>query len=124
MRKYRIYGDILSLVKNGRTYVDPNEADKTVHSKEHRELALEAARKVMTLLKNRDNILPLYNRNIKKVGVFGLAASVISLGDYSEPYGGAKDKLMPGDVTPYEIMRSDVVLFGKLGGNEVVFIPF
>jgi beta-glucosidase len=137
------YGALLSLVKDGRIseetvdvalrriltvkfelglfenpYVDPKEADRTVHSKEHRDLALEAARKVMTLLKNKDNVLPLSDRNIKKVGVFGPAANVISLGDYSEPYGGAKDKLMPGDVTPYEGLKRRLQ-----GKAEVVLHP-
>ncbi|MGQ1890745.1 glycoside hydrolase family 3 C-terminal domain-containing protein [Thermophagus sp. OGC60D27] len=41
-----------------------------VDSKEHQELALEAARKSMVLLKNDNNILPL-DKNIKNVAVIG-----------------------------------------------------
>ncbi|MDH5794882.1 MAG: glycoside hydrolase family 3 C-terminal domain-containing protein, partial [Candidatus Bathyarchaeota archaeon] len=40
-------------------YVDPGRASKLVGSSEHRELALLAARKSMTLLKNEGNVLPL-----------------------------------------------------------------
>ncbi|MDR0713754.1 MAG: glycoside hydrolase family 3 C-terminal domain-containing protein [Bacteroidales bacterium] len=124
------YGDLLSLVKNGRIseetldlslrriltvkfelglfenpYVDPKKADQTVHSKEHRAFALEAARKVMTLLKNDENTLPLSDKNIKKAGVFGPAANVMSLGDYSGPFGRAKSEHISGSVTPYEGLK-------------------
>jgi beta-glucosidase len=98
-------------------YVDPNEADKTVRCDEHRMLALEAARKVMTLLKNNNNILPLSDREIKKIGVFGSAANVMSLGDYSGPSGGAKGEHIPGNITPYEGLKqrlqgkAEVVLY-------------
>jgi beta-glucosidase len=86
-------------------YVDPAEADRLVRSKAHRELALEAARKVMTLLKNRDNILPLSDMTVKKIGVFGPAANVMSLGDYSGPSGGLKGELVAGNITPYEGLK-------------------
>jgi beta-glucosidase len=97
-------------------YVSPKEADKTVRSKEHRALALEAARKVMTLLKNSNNTLPLSDSKIKTVGLFGPAANVMSLGDYSSPSGGAKGENIPGNVTPYEGLKqrlqgkADVIL--------------
>jgi beta-glucosidase len=122
--------DLLSLVKSGRIseqtidislrriltvkfelglfenpYVDPQEADKTVRSREHRELALEAARKVMTLLKNKDNVLPLSDKAIKRVGLFGPAANMMSLGDYSGPVGGLKSEHMTEFVTPYQGLK-------------------
>lgn len=124
------YGDLLSLVKNGRIaeetvdrslrriltvkfdlglfenpYVDPEEADRIVRCREHRELALEAARKVMTLLKNENNALPLSEGSVRRVGVFGPAANVMSLGDYSSPNGGPKGELISGNVTPYEGLK-------------------
>jgi beta-glucosidase len=124
------YHDLLSLVKSGRLseevidqslrrvltakfelglfenpYVDPKEAERTVRRKEHRELALEAARKVMTLLKNDHHTLPLSDSAVKRIGLFGSAADVLSLGDYSGPYGGLKREAMTGSVTPYEGLK-------------------
>ena len=49
---------------------DAKEAEKIVHYKEHQELALEAARQSIVLLKNEKNILPL-NKDIKSVAVIG-----------------------------------------------------
>jgi beta-glucosidase len=99
-------------------YVDPKEAEKLVRCKEHRELALEAARKVMTLLKNKNNILPLSDKSIKKIGVFGPAANVMSLGDYSGPSGGLKGELVEGNITPYEGLKQRLQ-----GKAEVVLHP-
>jgi beta-glucosidase len=134
------YHDILSLVKSGRIseqtideslrriltvkfelglfenpFVVPEEADKIVRCREHRDLALDAARKVMTLLKNRDNILPLSDNTVKKIGLFGPAANVLSLGDYSGPYGGAKGEFLTDGVTPFMGLKQRL-----LGKAEVV----
>ncbi len=51
-------------------------------SKEHRELALEAARKSIVLLKN-DGILPLKKDKIKSIAVIGPNAAEAQLGIYS-----------------------------------------
>ena len=81
-------------------YVDPAKAATIVRSPEHRELAYEAACKAMTLLKN-DGILPLRPGSVKRIGVFGPAADVLNVGDYSGGRGGWK-----GDgVTPYEGLK-------------------
>ncbi len=65
-------------------YVDPDYAFKTVHAKESRELALQAAREGIVLLKNDNNILPL-KKNIKKIAVIGPNADnrLNQLGDYT-----------------------------------------
>jgi beta-glucosidase len=97
-----------------RPYVDTAAANRIVRSTAHRALALEAARKTMTLLKNKNYALPLNARLIKRVGVFGPAASVLSLGDYSGPGGGWKGS---GAVTPIEGLskrfegKAEVVLY-------------
>jgi len=135
----RGYPDLPELVKNGRIsekqidesvrrvltckfqlglfdqpYVDATEADRIVRCPEHKQLALEAARKVMTLLKNRDNALPLSDKKIKRVGMFGPAADVLSLGDYAGPYGGWKGNDAP---TPYQALterlkgKAEVILY-------------
>ncbi|MCC8152850.1 MAG: glycoside hydrolase family 3 C-terminal domain-containing protein [Tannerellaceae bacterium] len=46
------------------------EADRIAHSKEHQEVALDAARQSMVLLKNEGNLLPL-SKDIKNVAVIG-----------------------------------------------------
>lgn len=51
--------------------------------KEHQELALEAARQSMVLLKNEKNFLPLNLKKIKKIGVVGVSAGHNEYGDYS-----------------------------------------
>ncbi|MDR2425047.1 MAG: glycoside hydrolase family 3 C-terminal domain-containing protein [Prevotellaceae bacterium] len=87
-------------------YVDPKEADRIVNSKEHKMLATEAARKVMTLLKNKDNILPLSDKAVKRIGVFGPAANRLSTGDYSGPSGGLKGEFIANSVNPYQGLKA------------------
>jgi len=133
------YPDLLDLVKSGRIseilidkslrriltckfelglfdepYVDAAKADGIVRNDEHKKLALDAARSAMTLLKNNNNTLPLSDKNIKRVGLFGPASNILSLGDYSGPYGGWKGE---GAVNPYQALvkrlkgKAEVVLY-------------
>jgi beta-glucosidase len=67
-------------------YADPAKADAIVRCAEHQALALEGARKSMTLLKNEQHVLP-FSKDIKTLGVFGPTAGAQNLGDYSFPYG-------------------------------------
>jgi len=53
-----------------RPYVDPKPADAIVHCAEHRQLALEAARQSLVLLKNQEGLLPL-KKTVKSVLVTG-----------------------------------------------------
>ena len=64
-------------------YVDPDTAEKTVGCDVHRHLALQAARKTITLLKNEGNIAPLNRRKIKTLAVIGPNADRVMLGGYS-----------------------------------------
>lgn len=65
------------------SYVDPEHAVQTIHTKEHQAVALDAAREGIVLLKNESSILPL-PRNIKKIAVIGPNADNERnlLGDY------------------------------------------
>ncbi|NIO84610.1 MAG: beta-glucosidase, partial [Candidatus Aminicenantes bacterium] len=63
-------------------YIDPKKAEKINDSKEHRELALQAAREAIVLLKNENNILPL-DKKIKSIAVIGPIGDVVKLGGYS-----------------------------------------
>ncbi len=68
-------------------YVDPDYTEKVTNSAEHRQIALEAARKVMVLLKNDKNLLPLDLTKIKSVAVIGPNAADVHLGGYSREPG-------------------------------------
>jgi beta-glucosidase len=64
-------------------YVDPDEAERVVGCDEHRELALQAARETITLLKNENNLAPLDPSRLKSVAVIGPNAHRRLLGGYS-----------------------------------------
>jgi beta-glucosidase len=64
-------------------YVDPDEADRVVACDEHTELALNAARESITLLKNENNLAPLDAAKIKTIAVIGPNADRSLLGGYS-----------------------------------------
>jgi len=97
-------------------YVDPKVADKIVNCQDHKDLTLEAARKVMTLLKNKNNTLPLSDQTVKRIGVFGTAATANSFGDYSTPFRVPYSQVK-GAVNPYDGLKkrlegkAEVVLY-------------
>jgi beta-glucosidase len=64
-------------------YVDPDVAERVVGSKGHRELALQAARETITLLKNDNDLLPLDPTKIKSIAVVGPNGNRPLLGGYS-----------------------------------------
>jgi beta-glucosidase len=63
--------------------VDPDEAERVVGCDANRKLPLQAAREAITLLKNRDNLLPLNPHTIKRIAVIGPNANRSLLGGYS-----------------------------------------
>jgi beta-glucosidase len=65
-------------------YVDVARAKQVVHSQEHQQLALDAAREGIVLLKNERNSLPL-RKDVKTIAVIGPNANSASnlFGDYS-----------------------------------------
>jgi len=64
-------------------YVDPDEAERVVGCDAHRELALQAARETITLLKNEGNLAPLDPARLKTLAVIGPNAHRPLLGGYS-----------------------------------------
>jgi len=64
-------------------YVDPAEAERIVRDPAHRELALEAARRTITLLKNDRGLLPLDPQSFRRIAVIGPNADRVMLGGYS-----------------------------------------
>src|SRR5258705_5079998 len=68
-------------------YVDPERAVKVTNSQAHRELAAEAARRSLVLLKNENNLLPLDRNTLKSIAVIGPNADRVHLGGYSDNPG-------------------------------------
>ncbi|HEX4793269.1 MAG TPA: glycoside hydrolase family 3 N-terminal domain-containing protein [Humisphaera sp.] len=64
-------------------YIDADEADRVVGCDEHRELALDAARQTITLVKNDGNLAPLRLDQLKTIAVIGPNADRSLLGGYS-----------------------------------------
>lgn len=64
-------------------YVDPAIAERVVGCPENSKLALEAAHKTITLLKNEGNAAPLDIKKIKTIAVIGPNADRVLLGGYS-----------------------------------------
>jgi beta-glucosidase len=64
-------------------FVDPDRADRVSGAESNRELAREAARQAITLLKNESNVLPLDAAGLSRVAVIGPHAGEVMLGGYS-----------------------------------------
>jgi beta-glucosidase len=64
-------------------YVDPNEAARVVGCEAHCQLARQAARETITLLKNENNLAPLNPAKLKTIAVIGPNADRPLLGGYS-----------------------------------------
>lgn len=77
-----------------------NLTAETLEGKKHRDLAREAARQSLVLVKNEGNLLPLDKGNLKRIAVIGPMASACHLGGYSgrptylvSPYAGISSAL-------------------------------
>ena len=67
-------------------FADPEAADALVRCDAHKQLALEAARRSIVLLKN-NNVLPLDRMQIRTLAVFGASANELPVGkNYSGPF--------------------------------------
>jgi beta-glucosidase len=81
-------------------YVDPKRAEAVSNTPANQQLALQAAREAITLLKNRNSLLPLDLSKTKRIAVIGPNAADVHLGGYSGEPGrgvsilqGIKDKV-------------------------------
>jgi beta-glucosidase len=98
-----------------------------IHSNEHLELAYHTALEAITLLKNKDNILPLKKGDLDKIAVVGPWAAQPRLGDQ-----GSSDVFPDPDrvVPPYQGIKNkagsiDVVTStnsSAISGADVVFV--
>ena len=74
-------------------YVDVDEAERAVHMPDHQGLALEAARRSIVLLENRNHALPLDRAKVRTLAVIGPNAKGVRRGGYSADPGGGMDVL-------------------------------
>jgi beta-glucosidase len=86
-------------------YVDPREAEQWNGHPDHRNLALEAARRSIVLLKNEKRTLPL-KTTLRSLAVIGPDAREARLGGYSGP-GNRKVSILQG-------------ITGKVGGKTAI----
>lgn len=68
-------------------YADPDYAEKTTNSPEHRALALKTAEEEIVLLKNDSRLLPLDAKKLKSIAVIGPDAADVHLGGYARDPG-------------------------------------
>src|SRR5262249_17133850 len=108
-------------------YIDPDVAEQIVRAPEHRELALEAARRTITLLKNDRNVLPLAvaGGRLRSIAVIGPNADRLMLGGYSgvplhttTVLQGIRDRA-PADVTVLYHEGCKITVGGSWRGDEV-----
>ncbi len=104
----------LNLFNN--TYTDTSLSKKVIRSTKNVEKALEAARKSIVLLKNKDCLLPL-NKNIKSIGVIGPLAE-----DKVNPLGCWALKGEPKQVTTVlegikHKLKSETAVYYEKGCN-------
>ena len=68
-------------------YRDPKEAGREVRSKKHIAISRKAAQESIVLLENKNNVLPLSAKKVKKIAVIGPNANTPynQLGDYTAP---------------------------------------
>ncbi len=69
---------------------------ETIGSKAHQDLALQAARESIVLLKNENHFLPLNQKNIKSIAVVGINADNTEFGSYSGNPAGAAISILQG----------------------------
>lgn len=94
--------------QNPYTHISPS----VIGSEKHQQIALEAARQGIILLKNRNRFLPLDVKKLKSVAVVGINAGQCEFGDYS----GAPV------VSPVSILEG---IKNKVGdGVKVVYAPW
>lgn len=100
---------LLGLFEN--PYVDAKRAEKMMHSEQAQQLALEAAREGIVLLKNEGKLLPL-KKDLKSIAVIGPLADapIDQLGDYIPryilheivtPLKGIREKMSPETEVTY-----------------------
>ena len=102
-------------------YVDASRAEQMTDTNEDRQLAAEAARKSIVLLKNENNILPLDRNKLKTLAVIGPNAAKAHLGGYTDPTPPRTVSVLDGIRTKIggsvKVNYAEGVKITKEGGN-------
>ena len=107
----RILGQKFRLGLFERPFADPERAARIVHDQSHQDLALEAARQSLVLIKNENDLLPL-SKTLRTVAVIGPNAdsaknqlgdyvSSVVLQDVTTVLGGVRAAVSPSTVVKY-----------------------
>ena len=100
-------------------YSDPTNVESITNSSEHKDLALEAARQSLVLLKNNEMTLPL-KPGLKNILVLGPDANQEKLGDYS-PWDIEVVTILEGIK---ELVSDDVQInYLDIGNKEDILYP-
>ncbi|MDZ7264574.1 MAG: glycoside hydrolase family 3 C-terminal domain-containing protein [candidate division KSB1 bacterium] len=100
-------------------YVDPKEAARINDSPAHRQLARQAAREAMVLLKNENRVLPLA-KDIKTLAVIGPYANSAPLGGYS---GFGMKTVTPLEGIKHKVAATTKVIFEPGGFIGMPMLP-
>ncbi|MDR1758485.1 MAG: glycoside hydrolase family 3 C-terminal domain-containing protein [Bacteroidales bacterium] len=119
-------------------YTDTSLVNKTLHCKEHEQLAYHAALESIVLLKNDQQTLP-FSKKVKRVAVIGRLANTSLLGGYSpqgakaltliealkERFGDSVSiDFLNGDISPYFTELPSNVLHRMKGQGEGVDVEY
>ena len=88
----------------------PRAPSGLINSEDHQILSLEAARKVMVLLKNENNILPLAEESISKIALIGPSANKAQLDGFGSSW-----------VEPIYTVSPRQGLINKIGGSKIIY---
>jgi len=91
---------VATLLRFAEQILAPAPPVAVMAAPEHRALARRAAQESIVLLTNRDDLLPITVRKVKRVAVLGRLAAIANLGD-----GGSSDVHPPTVVTPLDGLR-------------------
>ncbi len=91
--------------KSGKSY-----GEEVIGSDEHIALALQAAQEGITLLQNKNDVLPLNKEKTKKVALIGKLADKPNLGDYGSSRVYPKYTISPYDGLKKALPYADVIL--------------
>jgi beta-glucosidase len=102
-------------------YVDAETVAQKIDTPDDRQLAADAARRAIVLLKNDKNVLPLDRTKLKSVAVIGPNAAKAHLGGYTDPRPPRTVSILDGIKTKLgsavKVNYAEGVKITKEGGN-------